>query len=46
MDELDAGILRELQQNARLSNRELASRLGLAPSTFWFAPACCASRAS
>jgi len=33
MDELDAGILRELQQNARLSNRELASRLGLAPST-------------
>jgi len=33
MDELDAGKLRELQQDARLSNRELASRLGLAPST-------------
>ncbi len=33
MDELDAAIVRELQQNARLSNRELASRLGLAPST-------------
>lgn len=33
MDELDAAIVRELQQNARLSNRELAARLGLAPST-------------
>ncbi len=33
MDELDAAIIRELQVNARLSNRELAARLGLAPST-------------
>jgi DNA-binding Lrp family transcriptional regulator len=33
VDELDAAIVRELQQDARLSNRELASRLGLAPST-------------
>jgi len=33
MDELDAAIVRELQLNARLSNRELAARLGLAPST-------------
>ncbi len=33
MDELDSAILRELQANARLTNRELASRLGLAPSS-------------
>ena len=33
MDELDSAILRELQADARLTNRELASRLGLAPST-------------
>ena len=33
MDELDSAILRELQADGRLSNRELAGRLGLAPST-------------
>jgi DNA-binding Lrp family transcriptional regulator len=33
MDELDAEIIRLLQADARLSNRELARRLGIAPST-------------
>jgi DNA-binding Lrp family transcriptional regulator len=33
MDELDASIVRMLQSDARLSNRELARRLGVAPST-------------
>ena len=33
MDERDAAILRELQQDARLTNRQLASRVGLAPSS-------------
>ncbi|WP_214412441.1 Lrp/AsnC family transcriptional regulator [Sphaerisporangium fuscum] len=33
MDELDSEILRLLQADARLSNRELARRLGVAPST-------------
>ncbi|MEU5873403.1 Lrp/AsnC family transcriptional regulator [Glycomyces sp. NPDC047369] len=33
MDELDASIVRLLQSDARLSNRELARRLGVAPST-------------
>jgi DNA-binding Lrp family transcriptional regulator len=33
MDELDSGIIRLLQSDARLSNRELARRLGIAPST-------------
>jgi DNA-binding Lrp family transcriptional regulator len=33
MDELDSAILRELQADARLTNRELAARLGLAPSS-------------
>jgi len=33
MDEHDSAIVRELQRNARLSNRELAARLGIAPST-------------
>lgn len=33
MDELDAEIVRLLQSDARLSNRELARRLGVAPST-------------
>jgi DNA-binding Lrp family transcriptional regulator len=33
MDELDAGIIRLLQSDARRSNRELARRLGIAPST-------------
>lgn len=33
MDELDSAIVRELQADARLTNRELAGRLGVAPST-------------
>ncbi len=33
MDELDAAIIRLLQSDARLSNRELARQLGIAPST-------------
>ncbi|HEY7486631.1 MAG TPA: Lrp/AsnC family transcriptional regulator [Streptosporangiaceae bacterium] len=33
MDELDSGIIRLLQTDARLSNRELARTLGIAPST-------------
>jgi DNA-binding Lrp family transcriptional regulator len=33
MDELDAEIIRLLQSDARQSNRELARRLGVAPST-------------
>ncbi len=33
VDELDAVILRELQQDARLSNKDLAARLSVAPST-------------
>jgi DNA-binding Lrp family transcriptional regulator len=33
MDELDAEIARLLQSDARQSNRELARRLGIAPST-------------
>src|SRR6266851_3496875 len=33
MDELDSEIIRLLQADARQSNRELARRLGVAPST-------------
>jgi DNA-binding Lrp family transcriptional regulator len=33
VDELDAVILQELQRDARLSNKDLAERLSLAPST-------------
>ncbi|MDP9799885.1 DNA-binding Lrp family transcriptional regulator [Catenuloplanes nepalensis] len=33
MDELDSALVRLLQSDARLSNRELARRLGIAPST-------------
>ncbi|SDT28460.1 DNA-binding transcriptional regulator, Lrp family [Microlunatus soli] len=33
MDELDAAIVRELQRDARQTNRELARQLGIAPST-------------
>lgn len=33
MDEIDSAIVRELQANARLSNRELAARIGIAPSS-------------
>ena len=33
MDELDSAIVRELQRDARQTNRELARTLGIAPST-------------
>jgi DNA-binding Lrp family transcriptional regulator len=33
MDELDSAIIAQLQLDARVSNRELARRLGIAPST-------------
>lgn len=33
MDRIDYGILAELQNNARLSNKELAARVQLAPSS-------------
>lgn len=33
MDELDSAIVRELQLDARQTNRELARKLGVAPST-------------
>ena len=33
MDELDSAIVRELQQDARQTNRALAHKLGVAPST-------------
>jgi DNA-binding Lrp family transcriptional regulator len=33
MDELDSAILRHLQQDARQSNREIARKVGVAPST-------------
>src|SRR5689334_18976051 len=33
VDELDSAIVRELQRDARLTNRELARMLGVAPST-------------
>ncbi|MBW4719109.1 Lrp/AsnC family transcriptional regulator [Saccharothrix obliqua] len=33
MDELDSAIVAHLQADARLTNRELARRLGVAPST-------------
>ncbi|KUH38948.1 MULTISPECIES: Lrp/AsnC family transcriptional regulator [Streptomyces] len=32
MDEIDRAILRELQEDGRLSNQELAARVGLTPS--------------
>jgi DNA-binding Lrp family transcriptional regulator len=33
LDRIDHGIIEELQNNARLSNKELAARIGLAPSS-------------
>lgn len=33
MDECDAALVAQLQANARLTNRELADRVGVAPST-------------
>ncbi len=35
MDEIDRRILRELQYNARITNAELAERVGLSPSPCW-----------
>jgi DNA-binding Lrp family transcriptional regulator len=34
-DRLDLAILAQLQQNARLSNNELAEKVGLSPSPCW-----------
>ena len=33
MDDIDSAIVRELQTDARQTNRELAARIGVAPST-------------
>jgi DNA-binding Lrp family transcriptional regulator len=33
MDDIDSAIVRELQRDARQTNRELARTLGVAPST-------------
>lgn len=33
LDQIDCAILRELQQNARLSNKELSEKIGLSPSS-------------
>lgn len=33
MDELDAALVAQLQADARLTNREIAERVGVAPST-------------
>jgi len=35
LDELDRRILGELQQDARLTNRELSERVGLSPAPCW-----------
>lgn len=35
LDRYDIAILRELQQEARLSNAELATRIGLSPAPTW-----------
>jgi Lrp/AsnC family transcriptional regulator, leucine-responsive regulatory protein len=35
LDQIDRRILAELQQNARLSNSELAERAGISPSPCW-----------
>jgi DNA-binding Lrp family transcriptional regulator len=35
LDRYDIAILRELQQDARLSNAELAARIGLSPAPTW-----------
>jgi Lrp/AsnC family transcriptional regulator, leucine-responsive regulatory protein len=35
LDDFDRAILRELQNDARVSNTELASRIGLSPSPCW-----------
>jgi Lrp/AsnC family leucine-responsive transcriptional regulator len=35
MDEIDLRILREIQGNARITNAELAEKVGLSPSPCW-----------
>ena len=35
LDSHDRRILEELQQNARLTNQELAEKVGLSPSACW-----------
>jgi Lrp/AsnC family leucine-responsive transcriptional regulator len=35
MDDTDLRILRELQRNARITNAELAAKVGLSPSPCW-----------
>ena len=35
LDEIDRRILVELQRNARLTNQELAARVGISPSPCW-----------
>ncbi len=35
LDEIDRKILRELQGNARISNNDLATKVGLSPSPCW-----------
>ena len=35
LDQFDRAILRELMRDARISNTELASRIGLSPSPCW-----------
>jgi len=35
LDEIDRRILAELQRNARLTNQELATRVGVSPSPCW-----------
>ena len=35
LDDLDRAILRELQNNARISNTDLAERVGLSASPCW-----------
>ncbi|ANW00155.1 Lrp/AsnC family transcriptional regulator [Bradyrhizobium icense] len=35
LDEMDRKIIRELQRDARLSNTDLAARVGLSPSRCW-----------
>ncbi|PHZ85608.1 Lrp/AsnC family transcriptional regulator [Paremcibacter congregatus] len=35
LDSIDFNILRELQENGRLSNHDLAKRVGLSPSPCW-----------
>ncbi len=46
LDALDTAILRELQADARRTNRDIAAAVGVAPTTALIAPAACASAGS